>query len=476
MGDFDNDSDRCDHQQKLLDRLRCAHVRRRMLRQVADRRDVGTHESAAACKDGVHQVEGEGLDRPALSIAYQRRAELDPVLIVRDEILVATTEIEDASQLLNGKFEPEPDDSRRHIVDDLVTRFVPTERNRTHGRVTAAEAILRLQDAGVHAGANHVAMLGGTDKGGNTPEPTDMELGSRTNESEDGPLVVVIDTGIAVQAPARTDKWLDGVVPQNANFDVDLLDRVDDTGALGSDGLLDLGAGHGTFVAGIVRQVAQNCRVRVLRALDTEGVGTEESIAKAIRRAGHMFEGEDEYNRRGVLNLSLGMETLDGQEPVALRLALNALPSEVLVVAAAGNARSGIPLWPAASKRVIGVASHRGDDVQTPSSWSNYGSWVDFSARGECVVSTFVEGEEAGPIDEWDELHDPHPDTFDGPDAVATWTGTSFSAPQVAGRLANLLAADTTRTLTRTHAQQQLQDATDARFSARYGYRLDILA
>lgn len=468
MGDFHNDEERCAHQIKRLEALQCAHTRRRMLLQLEERRRRTAHErDAQPAHDDIQRREGDGIERPALALAFQRLADLDPVLIVRDEILVADTEVNEARRLLEDHFEEEPDDGRRLAVEGRAVRLVPSERNRRERIVNVPDAVLRLVDSGVRAGANHVAMLGGRDKGGTSPEPTDHDLGDGATSS-DGPLVVVIDTGIDAAAPVRTDGWLDGVDPVDPITDVDLLDRVDAMGALVSDGLLDLGAGHGTFVAGVVRQVAPHANVQLLRALDTEGLGTETMIADTILRAAELFHAA---GGRGVLNLSLGMETLDGQEPVALRLALDALPPDVLVVAAAGNARSGIRLWPAASKRVLAVGSHRGDDELTPSSWSNYGSWLDFSARGECVVSTFVAGTETGPYDATDLLHDPDPDTFVAPDPVALWTGTSFSAPQVAGRLANLLADDPA--ITRAAAQQQLQ--LEGRFSAMHGYRLDIL-
>ena len=463
MSRYDNDSDRCAHQCRKLNELRAAPVRVALLRHLEQRRQHGTHEDDARPRAATEAAERggaavTGMERPALDLMLERRSDRDPVLVVRDQILVATAQAQAARDLLGDHYV-----AQEQIVGGRVTRFA-----RAPGSpLSVPEAVFRLRANDIQASANHVAMLGGRDKGGATPEPTQTPL-ERGTTSADGTRVVVVDTGLDLAAGDRDDGWLDHVAVADPTLDVDLLDVVNAQGALGADGLLDLGAGHGTFVAGIVRQIAPNADVRMVRALDTDGVGSEESIAEAICRSVALFE---EAGGRGVLNLSLGMETVDGHEPVALRLALDQLPPDVLVVAAAGNARSGIPLWPGASKRVIAVGSHRGDTYLTPSSWSNYGSWIDFSARGEGVVSTFVAGSETPGTGAEDDPYDPDPDTFKLPNPYAMWTGTSFSAPQVAGRLAAMLADEPG--LTRADAQQRLQD--EGRFSADYGYLLSIL-
>ena len=142
---------------------------------------------------------------------------------------------------------------------------------------------------------------------------------------------------------------------------------------------------------------------------------------------------------QGVLNLSFGMSTVDGRPPAALVAALDALPPTLTVVAAAGNDGGTDPVWPAASPRVLGVAAL--DTTGAPASWSDSGPWVDFSVRGEGVVSTFVAGTEeqgAGPEDPFDD----EPECFPAPgqeEPWALWTGTSFAAPAVSAWLATWL-------------------------------------
>jgi subtilisin family serine protease len=230
--------------------------------------------------------------------------------------------------------------------------------------------------------------------------------------------VAVIDTGI--NHLSRTDGWLTGI-PQGA-ANIDPLDVF----PVPPDGLLDLSAGHGTFVAGVVEQVAPACTIVVYRVVDTQGMGASYDVAKAIIRAAE--DGAD------IINASLGTMTVDDLPPLTFTTALDVVQPDhpdVLIVASAGNMGQETPMFPAAMKGVVGVGALAAD--LTPAPWSNHGFWVNCSAVGVGVISTFVEGEE------------PHTDAKGtvvtehfGPDDWAIWSGTSFSAPQIAGKVAQL--------------------------------------
>lgn len=294
-------------------------------------------------------------------------------------------------------FDIESDDS----VQDAFYRHTATEP-----RETAPNHLMSL--------ASSVA------KGDSSPEPTRRhvvldEALMETAKGKRAARVAIIDTGLAEEI--RADGWLDAVPRSQANRDV--LDRADDT-----DTLLDLGAGHGTFVAGIVQQVCPTADIRVYRALDTDGVGAEDVLAQTLIQAAE--DGSE------IINLSLGTSTIDGQPPLALRLGIQRLAVEypdVLVVASAGNDGTQVETWPAAFKNVRAVAALTAG--LEPAEWSSNGDWVNCSTVGEGIVSTFVDGTEATAGGS----------SVFGADAWAMWSGTSFTAPQIAGAVARLLQA-----------------------------------
>jgi hypothetical protein len=238
--------------------------------------------------------------------------------------------------------------------------------------------------------------------------------------------VAIIDTGIA--AERRADGWLRdiGRIPDiGPNGNIDPLDIF--PLQTGGDGYLDFDAGHGTFVAGIIQDIAPDAHITVYRAMDSDGIASEPTVACEMIRA--VREGAQ------IVNLSLGCQTQDNVPPIAIRAALDVIRKiereedrEVLIVAAAGNYADTRPCWPAAFRRVVSVAALAPDLL--PAQWSTHGFWVTCSTIGQGIISTYVNGTESY-------LIDPDPQTF-GLDAFAAWSGTSFAAPQIAGALARL--------------------------------------
>ena len=121
--------------------------------------------------------------------------------------------------------------------------------------------------------------------------------------------MAVIDTGFSTQA--RSDRWLDGITPDEAD-----IDPLYEVVGVGEDGLgeFDYCAGHGTFVAGVVRQVAPTADLLVRRAIGQDGIGVDVDVAIAMLEA--FDAGAD------IINLSLGTETPHDQPPVATMVAL----------------------------------------------------------------------------------------------------------------------------------------------------------
>ena len=228
--------------------------------------------------------------------------------------------------------------------------------------------------------------------------------------------VAVLDTGLST-----THQWF----PKRSWEAVDA--DVDDVPDENNDYELDAQAGHGTFIAGIVRQHAPGAHLMISRVLGSDGVCDELELLQALRALQHL---NTLHNRRiGVLNLSLGAYTWNNQPPALLSQVIEELSADTVVVSAAGNNSRDRKFWPAAFDSVVGVGALTADG-QERTTFSNHGDWVDAWAPGERVASSFIEFD--GPQDE-SPKSDIDPDCFTG---FATWSGTSFAAPQVAAELA----------------------------------------
>lgn len=315
---------------------------------------------------------------------------------------------------------------------DLESRLV---RVVTSGPTTAdflEDTVSELRARGFAASLTHITPLSPVMKTSSAvaapaaetfPEYLEASTGSGT-----GARVAIVDTGI--DATLRGDGWLTEIErrptddPTTHGHDVNI-DPLDNDPA---DDLLDLSAGHGTFVGGIVAQVAPGADISVYRALSAGGTGSEIEVACQLIDA--VRDGAQ------LVNLSLGTQTQYDQPSLAIAAALEVVREieiergqDVLIVAAAGNFGDTVPTWPAAFRRVVAVGSLTAD--LRPSVFSSRGWWVDCSAVGEGILSTYVAGTQSP-----DFTSDPA--TF-GPDSFARWSGTSFAAPQVVGAVARLM-------------------------------------
>ncbi|PRY43346.1 S8 family peptidase [Umezawaea tangerina] len=173
----------------------------------------------------------------------------------------------------------------------------------------------------------------------------------------------------------------------------------------------DRHAGHGTFVAGVLLQHAPGVVIRQHRVLSSLGLTDDLTVAAGLHRARR--EAAEHGERLDVVLLTAGCHTADDRCPPVLRSEVSAFPDAV-VVAAAGNGATSRPSWPAALPDVLAVGAD--------AAFSNRGSWVDAVAPGVDVVSSHVR---LGPV------------TRDY--GYARWSGTSFAAPRVAARVAELV-------------------------------------
>jgi subtilisin family serine protease len=208
--------------------------------------------------------------------------------------------------------------------------------------------------------------------------------------------------------------------------------------------VLPASAGHGTLVAGVVLQEAPAASVEMRQVIDGCGHVDDFTLAKAVRGLARLAHVR-------VLNFSVGTYTYADRGALAIERALRHVRftrPDIVMVAGAGNDATARPMFPAASKSVIGV----GAVEQVGGRWrrtcfSNHGWWVDACAPGVDLLSTFFkwEGQVAEPervpkrCADWiatAELPGRRKQHFQ---YTAVWTGTSAAAPVVAGRIADLL-------------------------------------
>jgi subtilisin family serine protease len=188
-------------------------------------------------------------------------------------------------------------------------------------------------------------------------------------------------------------------------------------------------AGHGTFIAGVVRAMAPKCTVRVLSLPvdpNSPGGGVFESDMVA------QLDAALAHNPH-LINLSAGCPTRNGLPARAFEnwwadVSAAEPERDMVFVAAAGNNSSPWGFWPASFDWAVGVGSL--DHDGQVSSFSNWGDSVDVFALGRNVVNAFPNGTYV--------CHE-YPDRGDKRvfgTWLARWSGTSFSAPLVAGRIA----------------------------------------
>jgi len=262
-----------------------------------------------------------------------------------------------------------------------------------------------------------------------------------------GFVIAVIDSGVDIDHPDLTNNtWynLDEIPDNNLDDDQngyiddyrgwDFIKESGDPRPKFGDSYSFLGMNHGTIISGVaaaqggnalgIAGVAWQARIMPLRVLDGSGMGSTLDVARAIDYA--------RENKANIINLSFVGE---GSSETLRRAIGKAHRAGILVIAAAGNEVSqGVdmtktPKYPVChdggpgQNWVIGVASV--DNQDKLASFSNYGKCIDVTTPGVGIFSTLFK----------DDDHANFNKEYGG-----HWSGTSVSAPQVAG-LAVLLKA-----------------------------------
>ena len=277
------------------------------------------------------------------------------------------------------------------------------------------------------------------------------------------PVVAILDSGCG------SHEWLDDIVRTDVRLDDQPIGHTDPNnhpefggdhdGRL--DGMLDPFSGHGTFIAGLVHQSCPDADIVAWRIIASDGLIVEADWLRALTQITELVRRDADGEPGGlaidVLNMSIGYyhETPEDAlfDPV-LRKVLNTLARcGTTVVCSAGNHATARPFHPAAFAPHQGGREDKTDRAAlisvgalnpdgTVALFSNAGPWVRAYAPGASLVSTMPRFE--GGLQPWARAtafgqvrESIDPDDFGG--GFGVWSGTSFSAPLVSGRIAATL-------------------------------------
>jgi len=289
------------------------------------------------------------------------------------------------------------------------------------------------------------------------PAANPINLSKVRNLATGAGTVAFIDTGVDFNHPLLRNSLVQGVdlvsplggngselVDVNQDTTAILDSRQDTTAILDSQNLVDVNQdttaildqdttaildkyrpptafGHGTMVAGLIHYVAPNAKLMPVKAFTGDGTASLSAVVNAIYWA--VDHGAT------VINMSFDAPASSQELIKAINYANS---KRVVLVAAAGNAGKDVLVYPASDKQVLGVGATNNHYVR--SVFSNYGDVVDLAAPGEGLITSYP-GKH-----------------------YAAVSGTSFSAPLVAGGAALLMQID--NNLNQSQAAKALQEAT----------------
>jgi subtilisin family serine protease len=224
----------------------------------------------------------------------------------------------------------------------------------------------------------------------------------------------VCDTGLLENLDLAQVPWLTGVTGEPDTLPPPLGDGRQPIPAF---------AGHGTFIAGVVRCLAPGVSVVVTDHFSTSGAELEsEMVSKLDQLAA---------TQPDLICLSAGTYTRQNWTCLGFEEFRRRWP-EITLVAAAGNESTNRPFYPAAFDWVVAVGA-LGADQRHRAWFSNFGDWVDVYAPGEGLVNAYATGE-------YRYLEPPKRPSRQSFRGMARWSGTSFAAPVVAGLIAERAA------------------------------------
>ena len=309
------------------------------------------------------------------------------------------------------------------------------------------------------------------------PEPA-----TRPDYPPDGqrwPVIAVLDTAIAEH------RWFpEGIVIRDvrcADLSIGLPDHADGATEepdrrIPLDGQLGPTEGHGTFIAGLIRQKCPTATILSVQVIQDDGVVAEADLLEALNKLWLRQKLAIINNRPedliDVVSMSLGYYHEDyadlAFDPLLLAPIRALAQLGVAIIVSSGNDATTRPMYPAAfapypdgvisdvlpdELPVVAVGASNPD--RSVALFSNEGAWVRAHRPGASLVSTLPPTDAAGsPSVEFETevkepaLREPYGknlrSTLDPDDFTAgfgVWSGSSFAAPILAGEVAAHLTA-----------------------------------
>jgi subtilisin family serine protease len=258
-------------------------------------------------------------------------------------------------------------------------------------------------------------------------------------------VVAVIDSGLDYRHPHLKPEniWRNPKPGADPKFAGDLIGW----NFVGNDNKPWDDYGHGTFVAGLITAINPAAQIMSLKVLDEFGNGPISAIAQAVVYA------VDRGAR--IINLSIGSKGLSEAEELVVDYAR--ARGAIVVVAAGNEGIDTAKFGPTAASGVFAVAATDQNDKRPP--FGNWGQQIALAAPGVDIVSLRARATDFVLIATRGKDYTRGANVVGADRSLFRASGTSFSAPLVAGAASLLMSSNPA--LTKEQVERMLVESAD---------------